>query len=50
MIGVPSASGSLGGLDNLLSIVQMPPGVPVATVAVDGAKNAALVAARKCCE
>ncbi|MFA6031180.1 MAG: 5-(carboxyamino)imidazole ribonucleotide mutase [Elusimicrobiota bacterium] len=46
VIGVPVATKSLGGLDALLSIVQMPPGVPVATVAVDGAKNAAWLAAR----
>jgi 5-(carboxyamino)imidazole ribonucleotide mutase len=47
VIGVPIASGFLGGLDALLSISQMPPGVPVATVAVGkaGAKNAALLAA-----
>ncbi len=43
VIGVPIRS-SLNGLDSLLSIVQMPPGVPVATVAVNGAKNAALLA------
>jgi 5-(carboxyamino)imidazole ribonucleotide mutase len=46
VIGVPLTSGSLGGMDALLSTVQMPPGVPVATVAVDGAKNAAFLAAR----
>ena len=47
VIGVPLASGvGLGGLDALLSTVQMPPGVPVATVAVDGTKNAAFLAAR----
>lgn len=46
VIGVPVASGTLGGLDALLSIVQMPPGVPVATVGIDAAKNAALLAAR----
>jgi len=46
VIGVPLTSGSLGGMDALLSTVQMPPGVPVATVAVDGARNAALLAAR----
>ena len=47
VIGVPIASGLLGGLDALLSISQMPPGVPVATVAVGkaGARNAALLAA-----
>ncbi len=46
VIGVPLAAGSLGGLDSLLSTVQMPPGVPVATVAIGkyGAKNAAWLA------
>ena len=44
VIGVPIESKGLGGLDALLSIVQMPPGVPVATVSVGGAKNAALLA------
>jgi len=44
VIGVPIDSGGLGGLDSLLSIVQMPKGVPVATVAVNGAQNAALLA------
>lgn len=44
VIGVPLSAGGLGGLDALLSIVQMPRGVPVATVAVDGAVNAALLA------
>jgi 5-(carboxyamino)imidazole ribonucleotide mutase len=44
VIGVPIKSKSLGGLDSLLSIVQMPGGVPVATVAIDGAKNAGLLA------
>jgi 5-(carboxyamino)imidazole ribonucleotide mutase len=44
VIGVPLASGSLNGLDSLLAIVQMPSGVPVATVAIDGAKNAAILA------
>ena len=44
IIGVPVQSKSLNGLDSLLSMVQMPPGVPVATVAIDGAKNAALLA------
>ncbi|GHU56937.1 5-(carboxyamino)imidazole ribonucleotide mutase [Clostridia bacterium] len=43
VIGVPVKS-SLDGIDALLSTVQMPPGIPVATVAVDGAKNAALLA------
>ena len=46
VIGVPLAAGALSGLDSLLSTVQMPPGVPVATVGVDGAKNAAFLAAR----
>jgi 5-(carboxyamino)imidazole ribonucleotide mutase len=44
VIGVPLESGGLGGLDSLLSIVQMPKGVPVACVAVNGAQNAALLA------
>ena len=44
VIGVPIKSSTLDGLDSLLSTVQMPPGVPVATVAIDGAKNAALLA------
>ncbi|HYZ93046.1 MAG TPA: 5-(carboxyamino)imidazole ribonucleotide mutase [Actinomycetota bacterium] len=44
VIGVPIESGSLRGLDALLSIVQMPPRVPVATVAVNGAQNAGLLA------
>lgn len=44
VIGVPLAGGIEDGLDALLSIVQMPPGVPVACVAVGGAKNAALLA------
>ena len=47
VIGVPvRSSNSLAGLDSLLSIVQMPGGIPVATVAVDGARNAGLLAAR----
>lgn len=46
VIGVPIASGEMGGLDSLLSIVQMSTGVPVACVAVDGAENAALLAAQ----
>ena len=45
VIGVPVKSRTLNGLDSLLSIVQMPAGVPVATVAINGAKNAALIAA-----
>jgi 5-(carboxyamino)imidazole ribonucleotide mutase len=44
VIGVPVSSGDLGGMDALLSTVQMPSGIPVATVAVNGAKNAALLA------
>lgn len=44
VIGVPIKSKALNGMDSLLSIVQMPPGVPVATVSIDGAKNAALLA------
>ncbi len=46
VIGVPVESKSLNGLDSLLSIVQMPAGVPVATMAIGGAANAALYAAR----
>jgi phosphoribosylaminoimidazole carboxylase PurE protein len=48
VIGVPlrSSMSVLDGMDALLSIVQMPPGVPVATVGVDNAKNAAVLAAR----
>ncbi len=46
VIGLPLSGGVMSGLDALLSTVQMPPGVPVATVAVDGAKNAAMLAAR----
>ncbi len=46
VIGVPVRTKTLLGLDSLLSIVQMPPGVPVATVAVDGARNAGLLAVR----
>ncbi len=46
VIGVPIASSTLGGLDSLLSIAQMPPGVPVACVAVNGARNAAVLAAQ----
>jgi 5-(carboxyamino)imidazole ribonucleotide mutase len=44
VIGVPIRGNSLEGLDSLLSIVQMPPGVPVATVAINGGKNAAILA------
>ncbi len=46
VIGVPVNAGSLGGMDALLSVTQMPPGVPVAATGIDGAKNAALLAAR----
>jgi 5-(carboxyamino)imidazole ribonucleotide mutase len=46
VVGVPVLSKSLKGLDSLLSIVQMPPGVPVATMAINGAVNAALFVAR----
>jgi 5-(carboxyamino)imidazole ribonucleotide mutase len=46
VVGVPISGKNLGGLDALLSAVQMPPGVPVATVAIDGAKNAGLLAVR----
>jgi len=47
VIGVPvRSSNSIGGLDSLLSIVQMPEGIPVATVAVNGAKNAGILAAQ----
>ena len=44
VIGVPIKGKSLEGMDSLLSIVQMPPGIPVATVAINGAKNAAILA------
>lgn len=44
VIGVPTKSAALSGMDSLLSIVQMPSGVPVATVAIDGAKNAGILA------
>lgn len=46
VIGVPIRSSALNGMDSLLSIVQMPPGVPVATVAIDGARNAGILAAQ----
>jgi phosphoribosylaminoimidazole carboxylase PurE protein len=45
VIGVPSPTQHLGGLDSLLSIVQMPRGIPVATVGIGNAENAALLAA-----
>ena len=44
VIGIPMKSSTLDGLDSLFSVVQMPKGVPVATVAIDGAENAALLA------
>ena len=46
VIGVPVSAGTLGGLDALLSVAQMPPGVPVAAVGIDNAKNAAHLALR----
>ena len=46
VIGVPIASGALNGVDAALATLQMPPGIPVATVAVDGAKNAGYLAAQ----
>lgn len=46
VIGVPIMTKDLGGLDSLLSIVQMPPGVPVACMAINGSKNAAIMAAK----
>jgi 5-(carboxyamino)imidazole ribonucleotide mutase len=46
VIGVPVKSRTLNGVDSLYSIVQMPPGVPVATVAINGAKNAGILAAQ----
>ncbi|MCL2697875.1 MAG: 5-(carboxyamino)imidazole ribonucleotide mutase [Oscillospiraceae bacterium] len=45
VIGVPIMTKALGGIDSLYSIVQMPPGIPVATVAINGAKNAGILAA-----
>ena len=45
VIGVPIKTSALGGLDSLLSIVQMPGGIPVSTTAINGAKNAAHIAA-----
>lgn len=44
VIGIPMKGGALNGVDSLYSTVQMPPGIPVATVGIDGAKNAALLA------
>lgn len=46
VIGVPLASGALNGLDALYAIVQMPPGIPVASVAIGGARNAGVLAAQ----
>lgn len=46
VIGIPVKSSNLDGMDALLSTVQMPPGIPVATVGINGAKNAALLAAQ----
>ena len=46
VIGVPLAGSKLDGMDAVFSIMQMPPGIPVATVAIDGAKNAAILAAK----
>lgn len=46
VIGVPISAGTLGGIDALLSIAQMPPGVPVATVGIDNSRNAAHLALR----
>ena len=46
VIGIPVRSGAMAGLDALLSTAQMPEGIPVATVAIDGARNAALLAAQ----
>jgi 5-(carboxyamino)imidazole ribonucleotide mutase len=45
VIGVPIKTKSMDGVDSLFSIVQMPPGIPVATVAINGAKNAGILAA-----
>lgn len=46
VIGVPIKSSNMSGIDSLYSIVQMPPGIPVATVAINGAKNAGILAAK----
>jgi 5-(carboxyamino)imidazole ribonucleotide mutase len=46
VIGVPIKSSTSGGIDSLFAIAQMPPGVPVATVAINGAKNAGILAAQ----
>jgi 5-(carboxyamino)imidazole ribonucleotide mutase len=46
VVGVPVKTSTLNGVDSLYSVVQMPPGVPVATVAINGAKNAGILAAQ----
>ena len=46
VIGVPIKSSNMSGMDSLYSIVQMPPGIPVATMAINGAKNAGILAAK----
>ncbi|MCR5451252.1 MAG: 5-(carboxyamino)imidazole ribonucleotide mutase [Lachnospiraceae bacterium] len=46
VIGIPMKTSDLGGVDSLYSIVQMPPGIPVATVAINGGKNAGILAAK----
>lgn len=46
VIGIPMKSSTMDGLDSLLSVVQMPKGIPVATVAIDGAENAGILAAQ----
>lgn len=46
VIGVPISTNMMGGMDSLLSTVQMPPGIPVATVAIGGSKNAGILAAQ----
>ena len=46
VVGIPMKTSDLGGVDSLYSIVQMPPGIPVATVAINGAQNAGLLAAK----
>ena len=45
VVGIPIKASSLDGMDALLSTVQMPPGIPVASIAIDGARNAAIFAA-----
>ena len=46
VIGVPVKSSNMSGIDSLYSIVQMPPGIPVATMAINGSKNAGILAAK----